>query len=110
MNFGKSAKKNGKAKYYVVEGKICLGNRWDDDNSEEFHIRFEAIHFFHAKRVALGRLKAFARRSLERNGQRRFVLQGVSLSSCVGHKKSALRPNCKNNGLLFQKSVEKVFY
>lgn len=105
----KSKRQNGKKKEYILEGRIGLGRKWDPDNVSEFHIRFGARHFFHAKRIALGRLKGLAKRRLEKSNQSKFMLQKVTLISCVGNKKSTLRSECKNNGLLFKRKVAEVF-
>jgi hypothetical protein len=100
-------KKNKRLGEFVLQGEICLGQKWCDNLAQDFHIKSSAEHFFHAKRVALGRLKAYSRRCLERSNHKNFLLRKVVIY--FRGKKAVLQPKCKNKGLLFKKKVEEVF-
>lgn len=102
-------RKKRRTRDFTLEGTICMGRKWDEKLAEDFHMKFPACSFFHAKRVALGRLKGFAIRRITKSGQKKFLLQDVLLASCFGRQEAVLSRECKSNGLLFSKKAGEVF-
>jgi hypothetical protein len=90
-----------------LSGVICAGSRWVRENAVPFEINFSAINPFHAERVALGRLKAFARRTKEAAKRSKFLLKAVFLMN--GKKGFFLKSHLNNKSLLFAKQAHTVF-
>jgi hypothetical protein len=93
--------------HWSISGRFCPKRNWDEGKSHFFKIDFSALGTGHARKIALERLKAFAKRSRNELGIGKFTLSNVILRN--GHRELSLKPNLQNNSILFAKKPHLVF-
>ena len=105
---GKASNKNPETKAkWELSGIIFVGRRRIAKASAPFKIVFTAFSPSHALKIAMERLKAYARRKKDSEGEKKFYLDGVFVAS--RRKTFALKSQFSNNSVLFAKNPRTIF-
>ncbi|HCU71139.1 MAG TPA: hypothetical protein DIC35_05325 [Candidatus Moranbacteria bacterium] len=92
---------------WELSGTICVGRKWKEEKAHPFKISFQAFNYGHARKIALERLKALARREKEAEGAAKLLLDTVVLVN--GTKCMALLPQLHNNSIMYAVRPALVF-
>lgn len=101
--------KNDRGEKYILSGKMCFGRKGEIGNPLPFKIIFFSRSFRRSRRIGAGKLKRFVARKLGDSNCKKFVLLSGVLKNISGKKKTALRPEAKNNGL-FSRAPYEIFF